>query len=228
MILNDCRFIVFLNFRIQNFNRISHRMRIFESWLIFRQHNKNFDAQNTLAQFDVANGRVDIVVDRLTRLDHVAVTEDHCFGTLTTQFARHNNFDTFGFGLHDEAHDAVARTTHSQTAQQFVAQRLGLSHSTQTAVIHTFSIQFQRTVWEFETFLHDRCQLTNALTFLAEHIFGARGANNDFSARRCSANFYSTISIFSKFCCQQFIQFRFEDTIGDEFAFFSCGSLSHF
>lgn len=70
----------------------------------------DFDAENTLAEHDVADGVVNEVEGGLTGVDHEAVGELHRLGTGSTELARDDNLATLGAGLHDEAEDTIAST----------------------------------------------------------------------------------------------------------------------
>ena len=51
---------------------------------------------------------VNVVVHRVSTVDHQAIHEFHGLGTLTSEFARHNHLATLGAALHDEAEDTIA------------------------------------------------------------------------------------------------------------------------
>jgi hypothetical protein len=110
---------------------------------------------NYLLEQDVTNGLVNVVVDWVTRFDHVAVTEFHGLRALTAQFARNDNLHTFGTVLHyvtiisqitrrrqsaptkngrprASPNDTVTSATNSQATQQFVFKGFGLSDGTQS------------------------------------------------------------------------------------------------
>ena len=76
--------------------------------LIPDQHDLDLDAQDTLSQFDVLDGLLYIVVDRVARVNHETVDELHGLGTLTSEFTRHDDLAALGARLHDEAEDTVA------------------------------------------------------------------------------------------------------------------------
>ena len=49
------------------------------------------NSKNALPQEDVPAGRVDVVIDGVSRVDHQAVDKLHGLGPLTSQLAAHNN-----------------------------------------------------------------------------------------------------------------------------------------
>ena len=53
-------------------------------------------------------GDVDVVVGRVTRVDHEAVDELHRLGPLASKLAGDDDLAALGAGLHDEAEDTVA------------------------------------------------------------------------------------------------------------------------
>ena len=66
------------------------------------------DAEDTLPQEDVTAGSVDVVVTRVTGVDHQPVDEFHGLSPLTTQLAGNDNLATLGAALHDETEHTVA------------------------------------------------------------------------------------------------------------------------
>ena len=70
----------------------------------------DLDAEHTLSEQDVADSGVNKVASRLTGVDHEAVGELHRLCTSSTQFARHDDFATFGARFHDEAKHTIACT----------------------------------------------------------------------------------------------------------------------
>ena len=66
---------------------------------------------STLSEEDVTDGSIHIVLDGLTSLDHVTITELHALGTLSTQLTRDDDLATSGSSLHDETEDTIACTS---------------------------------------------------------------------------------------------------------------------
>jgi hypothetical protein len=118
---------------------------------IVGQHNFHLNAQHTLTQQHMSGGRVDVVVARITGMDHQTVDEFHRFGTLTAQFARHDHFATLGARFHDEAQHTVAGTTHGQATDQLVTQGFGLGDGAQTTGGDLFSVQLDGVFGELES-----------------------------------------------------------------------------
>lgn len=63
----------------------------------------------TLPQQDMADRRVDVIVDWVSAVDHQAVYELHGLGSLTPQLAGHHNLAAFSTALHDEPQNTIAR-----------------------------------------------------------------------------------------------------------------------
>lgn len=62
-----------------------------------------------LSEEHVPDGRVHVVVDGLSGVDHEPVHELHRLGALAAQLPRHHHLAALGAALHDEAQHAVAR-----------------------------------------------------------------------------------------------------------------------
>lgn len=56
----------------------------------------------------MTHGCVDVVIHRVSTVDHQTIHELHGLGTLTPEFARHDDLAALGTALHDEAEDTVA------------------------------------------------------------------------------------------------------------------------
>lgn len=77
----------------------------------------------TLPQKDVTHSCVDVVIHRVSTVDHQAVHKLHGFGTLTPEFARHNHLTTLGTALHDEAEDTIAGSEGKEQQQPLLYSR---------------------------------------------------------------------------------------------------------
>jgi hypothetical protein len=55
----------------------------------------------------VSDGSVDVDVGGFSTVDHQTIDELHALGSLTSKFARYNNFTTLGSRLHDETENTI-------------------------------------------------------------------------------------------------------------------------
>lgn len=62
----------------------------------------------TLAEQDVADSGVHVIVDWVSAVDHQTVHKLHGLGPLTPEFSRHDHLTTLGSALHDEAQNTIA------------------------------------------------------------------------------------------------------------------------
>merc|ERR1712223_871163 len=51
--------------------------------------------KNTLSQEDVSAGSIDVIVARITTVNHQTIYKLHRFGSLSSKFSRNNDFATF-------------------------------------------------------------------------------------------------------------------------------------
>jgi len=91
------------------------------SWVPWK-HDLDLNSQDSLTQQDVTSGSVDVIVARITRVDHQTINELHGLGTLTTELSGNDNFATLGARLHDEAEDTIAGATNGQTSDELVTE----------------------------------------------------------------------------------------------------------
>jgi len=152
------------------------------------QHDFDFDPEDALAEQDVTNGSIDVLLRRVTAVNHQPVHEFHSLGSLTTQFSRNDHLAALGTGLHDETEDSVTRSAHGETADQLVAKGLGLSDGAQTAGGNLFGVEFDGPIGVIEPLLHYGSEFANSLSLIAEDILSARSENDDLGARWRNAN----------------------------------------
>merc|ERR1719482_2266396 len=93
---------------------------------IMSQQDRHLDAEYALAHEHVPHGRFDVVALWFTSGDQVTVFEFHPLRTLGAKFTTDDHFAAFRTVLHDEAYDTVARTSHGESAEKLVTQRLTL------------------------------------------------------------------------------------------------------
>lgn len=97
-----------------------------------RQHNLDLDSQNSLTQKDVTGGCVNVVVARISGVNHESIDELHGLCTLTAQFSGNDDLATLGTGLHDETENSIASATDGQTSDQLITERFSLGDSAET------------------------------------------------------------------------------------------------
>lgn len=143
------------------------------------KHDLDLDAQDTLAEQDVADSGGDEVAGGLARVDHEAVAELHGLGTSSTELARDDNLATLGARLHDEADNTVARTANSKTVEELELDRLALSNGAQATVLDALGVQLNSVLGELETLLDQGRQLTDATALFAKNVLGVSGTDDD-------------------------------------------------
>lgn len=62
----------------------------------------------TLAEQDMADSSVHVIVDWVAAVDHQTVHELHGLGPLAPELAGHNHLTALGSALHDEAENTIA------------------------------------------------------------------------------------------------------------------------
>ena len=199
------------------------------------QHNFDLDAQDTLSEQDVSAGCVDVVVARITTVDHQSIDEFHSFGSLkkitksisiqnfqtyfaylSAKLAGNDDFATLGSGLHDEPEHTVASTTHGQTTDELVPKGLGLCNSAKTTSGHLLGVQFDGVLREAEPLLHDGGQFTDPPTLFTQDVLGAGGHDDDFGLGGSHTDLDTGVTIFSQLTSQELVQFGLEHAIGDK------------
>lgn len=69
---------------------------------------KGFLLLLTLSKQNVTDSRINVVVNRVSAVNHQAIHKLHGLGSLTSQLTRDNNFTTPGSTLHDETQHTIA------------------------------------------------------------------------------------------------------------------------
>jgi len=67
----------------------------------------------------------------------------------------------------------------SETTKEFVPQTLALSDSRETTVLNLLGVEFEGVFGEFETFLDESSELTDAATLLTKNLLGVGGTDDD-------------------------------------------------
>jgi len=146
----------------------------------------------------VTDSRVDVVVERLTSLDHVTLRELLGLGTLATDLTGHRDISTLGTGLHDEAEDTVTGTTDGKATEELVLEGLSLGLGAEATVGNTLSEDLNTSGGEVETLLDDGGHLTDALTVLTEDVLGTGSLDNDLGTGRGLTDLKAGITILSE------------------------------
>jgi hypothetical protein len=183
-------------------------------------HDLDLDTQNTLSQQDVSDGLVDKVVGGLTGVDHESVGELHGLCSGGSQFTRDDDFTTLGAGFHNESKDTVTSSANgtmnqsrihiasrnldnspsdSQTTQQLVSQRLGLSNSAQSSVLDLFSVKLQRVFGELESLGDQGGEFSDSSTLFTEDVLGVSGSDDDLGLGVGHSDFTSRVSLLGEF-----------------------------
>jgi len=183
---------------------------------IVGQHDFHLDAQNSLTQEDVSDGGVDVLLGGVAAVNHQTIDELHRLGSLTAKLAGNHHFASLGAGLHDKPEDAIAGATNGETADEFVAERLGLSDGAKTAGRNLLGVELDCAIGIVEPLLDDRSEFANALAFVTQHILSPSRQDDDLRARRSHAHLDATVSVFRELTSEELVEFSLEDSILDE------------
>ena len=126
--------------------------------------------------------------------------------------------------------------TDSQTVKELELDRLTLSNGTETTVLNTFSVKFNSIFGELETLLNKCGQFTDTTTLFTKHLLSVGGTNDDsgelilvspllstsfnsffhlLGTGRSHTDFNTSVTFFSKFTSEEFVEFSVEDTVSD-------------
>lgn len=179
-------------------------------------HDLDLDAQDTLAEEDVAGGGVDEVVLGLAGVDHEAVSELHGLGAGGAELARDDDLAALGVGLHDEAEDTVAGAADGEAVEELVAEGLALGDGGETAVLDLGGVEGDGVLGELEALLDQRGQLADAAALLAEHLLGLGGADDDVGHGGRDADLDAGVTLLSELALEELVELGVEDTVSDE------------
>eukprot|EP01018_Ginkgo_biloba_P006303 Gb_13626 [translate_table: standard] len=104
----------------------------------------------------MSNRAVNVLIDRLTRRNHVTVLKLHRFCTLCPKFPTHNNLTTLSTTFHNKPQNTIASPSYSETSKQLVAQGLGLCNCTKPPIVHLLGIKLNSVLRKVKPFLNDR------------------------------------------------------------------------
>ena len=127
---------------------------------------------------------IDVVVAWVTRVDHQAVDELHGLGSLTSELAGDNDLAALSARLHDESEDTVAGPSDSQTTDELVSERLGLSDGAETTDSDLLSVELDGALGEVESLLNDSSQFADSASLLSQNVLGPGGHDDDLCPGR--------------------------------------------
>ncbi len=108
------------------------------------QHDLDEKTEDTLTEEHVADSAVNEDTVGVSGVDHESVDELHVLGTLSADLSRHDDLDTLGTRLHDEAHDTRAGTADGKTSQKLEAEALALGHGAETTVGNALGVELRK------------------------------------------------------------------------------------
>lgn len=165
----------------------------------------------------MSDGLVNEFLGGLTGVDHESVGELHRLGSGGSQFTGDDDFATLGAGFHDESQDTVTSSvdqkdqptfptrlrpdspSDSQTTQQLVSQRLGLSNSAQSSVLDLFSVKLQRVFGELESLGNQRGQFPDSSSLFTENILSVGRSDDDFGLGVGHSDFTARVAFLGEF-----------------------------
>jgi hypothetical protein len=103
-----------------------------------------------------------------------------------------------------------------EASEELVAERLGLGDGAEAAVDDLLGVELHAVLGEVEPLLYDGGELPDSAALLAEHVLGARGADDDLRAHRGHADLDAGVSVLGELPGQHLVQLGIEDTIADE------------
>lgn len=181
-----------------------------------RKHDLNLQSEDTLAEEDVADSVIDVILRGLTRVNHESVGELHGLGTLGAELSGNDNFTTLGTSIHDEAEDTVASPADGKTSKKLVAEGLALGDGGETTGVDLFSVELNRSLGEVETLLDKGGKLANTASLLSENVLGLGGPDDDLLASGGDTDFNSGVSLLRELTGEELVEFSIENSVGDE------------
>ena len=159
---------------------------------------------------------IDEVLCWLTGMNHETISELHALCTSSTKLSGNNNLATFSTALHDESEDTIASSANCKTIEQLVPEGFALCDGRETSVLDLGGVQGDGVLGELESLLDEGGELADPSSLLAENFLGVGCADDDVGDGGGDSNFNTRVSFLSQLALEELIQFRVEDTIGDE------------
>lgn len=83
-------------------------------------------------------------------------------------------------------------------------------------MLNLLSIEFDSSLTELESFLHESGEFTNSTSLVSEDFLSMSSADDNFGSCGSDTDFAARITLFSEFAGEEFIEFGEEDSVGDE------------
>jgi len=203
-------------------------LRALQSGRVVRSHDFHLDTEDTLSKANVLLSNVNVVVLGVTRRNHIPLLELHGFGTLPSQFSRHNDFTTLGLGLHNESECSVARSSNGTSFHELVLDGLSLGEGAKSSVVDTLSEKLN--LWallEPKSVLDLLGELVNTLSLVSHDWLGSGGSNDDFDLLGRSSDFNPGVTDRKTGFARVVLKFRIEKVVqlGEEDSVLNLASL---
>jgi hypothetical protein len=179
-------------------------------------HDADLDADGTGAEVDVADGLVDEHLAGSTGLDHVSVTELHGLATLAADLSGDDALATLAAGLHDEADDTHRGAADGELVDELEAERLGLSHGAEAAVLDAVDEERDAVGLVVEALLDEGHELAHAAALVAEDLLGLGGLDDDLDAVGGDAVLDAGEAVLGEFALEELVEFSEVDTVTDD------------
>lgn len=98
--------------------------------------------------------------------------EFHALRSCSAKLPRYYHLTSLGSTLHDESKDTVTRSSHSQSIEKLVSERLALSNGRKTTVLNLGCIQGDGVFGKLEAFLDQGGEFSNASALFAQNFLG--------------------------------------------------------
>ena len=174
--------------------------------------------KKTLLELDVSDALVSEDFSGVARLDHIASAEDHSLSSLGSDLAGNGALNTLGAGLHDESHDAVARTADGEALDELVLEGLGLGGSAEATATDHLGEELELSGLEAEALVEDVGELADALALLAEDLLDVGGSDGDLGLAGGGLDLDAGVAVVGQLLDEELVDLSVEDTVGDELA----------
>jgi len=183
-----------------------------------RAHDGDLEADGSGAEVDVALGGVAEDAVGVAGLEEVSVAELHGLSTLTADLAGDVALSTDGAGVNAEADDAHSGTADGELVDELEAERLGLGHGAEAAVLDAVDEEGEGTLLVAEALLDEGGELAHALALVAEDLLGLGGLDDDLGAAGGDAVLNTGEAILRELTLEELEELSVVDSVADNLA----------
>jgi hypothetical protein len=183
-------------------------------------HDLDLDAEDTLAEFNVADGNIDKVLLGLTSGNLITGVVFLGLCALTSDLSRHDDFATGGASAsHDSAHNVIGGHSDWSSVKQLVLEGLDVCGGGQVLVVGEGldgELDLVVLIVEVVSLFNEGLDLLNLAGGLVEKVLAVSSADTDLSAHVGGADLNAGVALHAEGTGEELVELSLENSVSNE------------